>query len=371
MHKVLFLLGTRPEAIKLAPVIRAFQHSGTFEVKVCSTSQHREMLDQVLQFFHLTVDFDLQVMEPNQTLPDLTARILRSFSEKVIPHFKPEWLIVQGDTTTAMAGAMAGFYQKIKIGHVEAGLRSHNMYSPFPEEMNRGVISRIAFCHFCPTPTAVKNLAVEGVSQNVYEVGNTVIDALLIGKKLMNENDPGKDAAAFGKIDFSKKIILVTCHRRESFGAPFISICQALKKIADTEQNIQIVYPVHLNPNVQDQAKKYLLHPRILLMEPLSYPYFLWLMDKSYMILTDSGGIQEEAPSLHKPVIVLRDVTERTESIEAGTSILAGTSEIKIVEESLRLLRDKAHYDRMAVIANPYGDGKASERILEIVRKLS
>lgn len=363
-------MGTRPEAIKLAPVIKTFGDDGSFEVKVCSTSQHREMLDQVLRFFQITVDFDLQVMEPNQTLPDLTSRILQILSTKVLLDFRPDWLMVQGDTTTAMAGSLAGFYQKIKIGHVESGLRSHNLYSPFPEEMNRLVISKMAFSHFCPTQKAVENLAREGILEKVYAVGNTVIDGLLQAKALMRKAGEPRPLALEG-LNLDKEIILVTCHRRESFGSPFLAICESLRRLADASESYTVVYPVHLNPNILNQAKIHLQHPRILLLEPLSYPDFIWLMDHSRLILTDSGGVQEEAPSLHKPVLVLRDVTERIESIEAGTAILVGTNADRIVEESLKLLSDRDHYARMAAIANPYGDGNASARILDIVRKLS
>lgn len=371
MIKILFLFGTRPEAIKLAPVIKAFKQSDSFMVKVCSTSQHREMLDQVLLFFDVKVDFDLNVMEPNQGLPGLTAKIIQSLSGTVLKQFAPDWLIVQGDTTTAMAGAMTGFYHKIKIGHIEAGLRSHDLYSPFPEEMNRMVISKVAHVHFCPTQKSVQNLSEEGIVKNVYQVGNTVIDALLMGKELIAKSYRISDSKLFDRIDFTKKVVLVTCHRRESFGEPFLAICQALRKIADANEDYLIVYPVHLNPNIREIAKVHLQHPQIHLMEPLSYPDFLWLMDKSYLVLTDSGGIQEEAPSLHKPVIVLREVTERTESIDAGTAILAGTSAKRIVEASMRLLTDRNQYDLMTAVANPYGDGRASERICEIVMKIS
>jgi UDP-N-acetylglucosamine 2-epimerase (non-hydrolysing) len=370
MIKVLFLLGTRPEAIKLAPLIRYFRQCNHFEVKVCSTAQHREMLDQVLGFFQVTTDFDLNVMQPNQSLPDLTAKIIQSFSEMVLSQFKPDWLFVQGDTTTALAGAIAGFYQRVKIGHVEAGLRSQNMDSPFPEEMNRVIISRIAHSHFCPTPRSVQNLALEGIVKNVFQVGNTVIDALLLGKNIMQQTDRDY-STLFPNVDFSKKVILVTCHRRENFGAPFSSICRALRRIVDENVDCLIVYPVHLNPNILNQARAQLQHPRIHLVDPLSYPELLWLLDKSFLVLTDSGGIQEEAPSFNKPVIVLRDVTERAESIDAGTAILAGTSTQKIFDESMRLLTDKEHYLRMTAIANPYGDGKATQRIAGIVKGLS
>jgi UDP-N-acetylglucosamine 2-epimerase (non-hydrolysing) len=359
-------MGTRPEAIKMAPVIKAMRNSPKFSVKVCSTSQHKEMLQQVLEFFNVTVDYDLDVMEPNQSLGSLTAKIILQLTP-LLKKDRPDWIFVQGDTTTAMAAAMAGFYEKIKIAHVEGGLRSFNLDSPFPEEMNRLVISRIATYHFCPTENAVRNLRLEGIEKNVFNTGNTVVDSVLEGIELISQGNQKNYETFFSKIDFKKEIILVTCHRRESFGEPFVNICRALVEIVNRSQDFEIVYPVHLNPNILDKAKEFLVHPRIHLIEPLSYPNLLWLLDKSKIVLTDSGGIQEEAPSLHKPVLILRDVTERTEGIEAGTATLVGTRTDAIVEQSMKLLLDQKSYESMAFSANPYGDGKASHRIVSIL----
>jgi UDP-N-acetylglucosamine 2-epimerase (non-hydrolysing) len=351
----------------MAPVIKALNLDNQFEVKVCSTSQHMEMLYQVLDFFKLHLDFDLKTMEPDQTLSSLTAKILTQLSE-VLQQLKPDWILVQGDTTTAMVGALAGFYLKIKVAHIEAGLRSHDVYSPFPEEMNRSIISKLTHTHFCPTLNAVNNLKKEGIEKNVFNVGNTVVDSVLLGIQLINQNDQTRYLSHFKTIDFSKKIILVTCHRRESFGTPFINICKALMELVDKLPDFLIVYPVHLNPNILSNAKKYLQHPRIHLIEPLSYPHLLWLLNKSEVVLTDSGGIQEEAPSLHKPVLVLREVTERTEGIDAGTAILVGTRTEIIVEKTLHLLLNKKLYENMALTTNPYGDGQTSQRIVSIIK---
>jgi UDP-N-acetylglucosamine 2-epimerase (non-hydrolysing) len=368
MSKILFIIGTRPEAIKMAPVILKFKQDEEFEVKICSTGQHREMLDQVFDFFQLKIDFELALMRTDQALVDLTASILKE-ATAVLKSFQPDWVIVQGDTTSALAGAMAAFYEKIKIAHIEAGLRSHDMKVPFPEEMNRSVISKLADCHFCPTQKAVENLKREGVIKNVFNVGNTVVDSVLQGVQLVETNYVF-DESLFGEIDFTKRIILVTCHRRESFGEPFINICQALVEIADQLIDCEIVYPVHLNPNILDNAKKYLLHPRIHLIKPLTYPNLLWLLSKAHLVLTDSGGIQEEAPSLNKPVLVLRDVTERMEGIEAGTARLVGTNTVNIVTHTLQLMREGELYKKMKHSINPYGDGQTSERILKILKEI-
>lgn len=364
------MIGTRPEAIKLAPLVNELRASSFFETKVCITSQHKEMLTQVLNFFKLKVDYDLQVMMPNQTLPALTAKILTLLSD-VLKEFRPEWVVVQGDTTTAMAGAMAAFYERIKIAHVEAGLRSHNLQSPFPEEMNRIVISHIANYHFCPTDKAVEHLKAEGLTQNVYNIGNTVIDAALTGIEQIQKEDQQNYLSHFSGVDFSKKIILVTCHRRESFGAPFVEICKALLELVNSNPNYRVVYPVHLNPNIQAVAHQLLNHPSITLMEPLSYPQLLWLLDKCTIVLTDSGGIQEEAPSFKKPVLVLREVTERTEGVEAGNALLVGSDRQKIVAETIRVLENADHYRSMTARANPYGDGHAAERIVKIIQENS
>lgn len=366
MTRVLFLFGTRPEAIKLCPLIRAFRESPDLKVGICSTGQHREMLDQVLDFFSIKPDYALNLMKPNQDLSTLTAEILQEVSHRVISDFKPDWLFVQGDTTSAMAGAMAGFYCKAKVAHVEAGLRSHNLTLPFPEEMNRVVISKIAACHFCPTDTAVSNLKSEGITQRVYKVGNTVVDAVQESLAILDNADQQVFHGFFKGVNFNKKIILVTCHRRESFGESFHEICLALRALADRD-DCEVIYPVHLNPNITEKANEYLQHPAIKLLTPLSYPQLLWLMSKSYLVLTDSGGIQEEAPSLGKPVLVLRDVTERMEGIEAGTALLVGTRSGKIIEAAQKLLIDTRHYNSMKGSKNPYGDGKAAQRIRDIL----
>jgi len=367
----LFILGTRPEAIKLAPVINIFKGSNKFEVKVCSTGQHREMLKQVLDFFNIVPDFELDVMRDNQSLFGATKRILSGL-EDVLEQFKPDLIFVQGDTTTAFVGALAGFYKKIEVAHIEAGLRSFDKYSPYPEEINRKLVGTIADYHFAPTKKAVDNLLEENIKNNVYLVGNTVIDALHLGLKIIKNNaDLDAEIAAFFSSKFqiqNSKLILVTAHRRESFGRAFENICLALKEIADDFSDIDIVYPVHMNPNVRKTAFDMLSKTEnIHLIEPLDYPKLIWLMDKSYMVVTDSGGIQEEAPSLGKPVLVIRDVTERTEGIEAGTAKLVGTDKRKIVENITLLLNNKDAYEKMAKATNPYGDGNSSSRIMKII----
>lgn len=368
MAKIIFIFGTRPEAIKLAPVIKKFNEYKDIEVKVCVTGQHQEMLHQILNFFKIEPDYDLNIMKSNQSLFDITYRILRDI-KRVLDIEKPDIIFVQGDTTTAFVGALAGFYKKIKIAHVEAGLRSYNKYSPFPEEMNRVLISHIADYHFAPTEKAKENLHKEGIKGNIYVVGNTVIDALFLTLEIIKSDGEEKYHKFFNFIDFSKKVILVTGHRRENFGEPFKNICLALKEIANKFEDIQIIYPVHLNPNVQKPVYEILNgHPRIYLIQPLDYPYLVWIMDKSYMVLTDSGGIQEEAPSLGKPVLVMRDVTERNEGIEAGTAKLVGTNKNKIIEEVSNLLTNYKEYEKMAKTVNPYGDGFASMRIVNILK---
>jgi UDP-N-acetylglucosamine 2-epimerase (non-hydrolysing) len=366
--KILFIFGTRPEAIKLAPLIKEFQKSGEFNTRICVTAQHREMLDQVLSFFNIKPDYDLNIMKPNQSLFDITANILKLL-EPILKKEKPDMIFVQGDTTTAFAGALAGFYQKIKVAHIEAGLRSHNKYSPFPEEINRVLAGHIADYHFAPTEKAKKNLYNEGIKENVWVVGNTVIDALFLGLDIIKKEGEEKYYKHFSFIDFSKKIILLTGHRRESFGEPFENICYALREIANKYKDVEIVYPVHLNPNVREPVNRILKGIKnIHLIEPLEYPYLIWLMNKSYLILTDSGGIQEEAPSLGKPVLVMREVTERIEGVEAGTAKLVGTDKNKIIKEVQTLLEDDKEYNRMAKATNPYGDGKSSERIIHILK---
>jgi len=367
MIDVLFILGTRPEAVKLAPVIRNLSRDHRFQVRVCSTGQHLEMLEQVLDFFQLNIDFRLKVMRPGQSLSELTSRIIDQLSSTVLNNYKPAWIIVQGDTTTALAGALVGFYHKIKVAHVEAGLRSNHRYSPFPEEMNRVLISRLADCHFCPTGQAVKNLRREGITEKVYQVGNSGIDAALDGITLMRGLPAPIYAQRFDSLNLQKKIILITCHRRESFGTPFLNICKALRAIVDAHPECVMVYPVHLNPQIKDLAVEHLKHQSILLMDPLPYDQFLWMLDKCYLVLTDSGGLQEEAPSLKKPVLVLREVTERTEGVMAGTSLLVGTNAERIFEETHNLLVDQDRYAAMMAKANPYGDGKTAQRVADIL----
>lgn len=367
MAKVLFLFGTRPEAIKMAPLIRTFSQDSRFTVKVGITAQHREMLDQVLAFFGIVPDYDLNVMVPNQTLHDLTANLISRITKEILLAEKFDLVFVQGDTTTVLASALAAFYQKIRIAHIEAGLRSHNMYSPFPEEMNRALTSKLAAYHFCPTENSKNNLVAEGITENVHVVGNTVIDALFEG---LDKVKPADEAikSRFGAIDFGKKIVLVTCHRRENFGEPFEDICKGLLKIADKyADSVELVYPVHPNPNIKEIAHARLKRDNIKLVHPLDYHELIWMMDKSTLILTDSGGIQEEAPSLGKPVLVMREVTERTEGVDAGTALLVGSSQEAIVRETSKLLDDKAYYDRIAGAQNPYGDGTAAAQIRDII----
>ncbi len=363
--RLLFIFGTRPEAIKLAPVIVNLGDIGN--VRVCVTGQHRDMLDQVLEFFSIVPDYDLNVMAENQSLFRVTTKSLRLL-EKVIDESKPDLIIVQGDTTTAFAGALTGFYKRIRVAHVEAGLRSFNKFSPFPEEINRILVGHIADYHFAPTKKAKDNLIKENIpAKNIFVVGNTVIDALLMGMDIIKRDDR-TFYDYFKFIDYSKKILLVTGHRRESFGKPFENICSALKEIA--KEPVEIVYPVHLNPNVRKHVYPLLSGIKnIHLIDPLEYPYLIWLMNQSYLILTDSGGIQEEAPSLGKPVLVMRDVTERTEGIEAGTAILVGTDRKKIISSTRMLLSHKGTYRKMAQRRNPYGDGKASARIRDISKR--
>lgn len=367
--KLLFLFGTRPEAIKMAPLIRRFSSDASFSVKVAVTAQHREMLDQVLDFFEISVDYDLNVMTPNQTLHGLTSTLIARITEEVLAKEHFDYVFVQGDTTTVLASALAAFYRKIPVVHIEAGLRSGDMHAPFPEEMNRVVASRLSHYHFCPTEGARQNLIKEGISERVYVVGNTVIDALLMGIEKVDSQPDEPMTDRFPNIDFRKKIVLVTCHRRENFGAPFEDICDALLTIADRfTDDVQLVYPVHLNPNVRDVAHRTLLRPNIALIAPLDYPDLIWMMNRSNVILTDSGGIQEEAPSLGKPVLVLREVTERMEGVTAGTAILVGSSKEKIIAETTRLLTDETYYSEIATAVNPYGDGATSERILSVLR---
>ncbi len=369
--KLLFIFGTRPEAIKMAPLILEARKDPFFDVRVCVTGQHREMLRQVLEFFEILPDFDMDVMRPNQSLFDVTCSIIKSL-EDVLNSERPDLVLVQGDTTTAFCGALAAFYRQVPVAHIEAGLRSGDKYSPFPEEMNRSLAGRLSDFHFAPTVRAADNLEREGISGHVWVVGNTVIDALFLGLDLIGKSDERSYEDRFSFVDFSKRIVLVTGHRRESFGKPFENICHALKELVDRHEGIEIVYPVHLNPNVREPVMRILENgKRIHLVEPLHYPQMIWLMNRAYMIVTDSGGIQEEAPSLGKPVLVMRDVTERIEGIEAGTCRLVGTDRRTIVEEAHELLTDFNKYERMAKSVNPYGDGKSAGRILGIIKQNS
>lgn len=370
MKKILFLFGTRPEAIKMAPLIDCFSKDERFDVKVAVTAQHREMLDQVLHFFDIKVDYDLNIMTPNQTLHQLTSDLISKITNEILLKEDFDYVFVQGDTTTVLASSLAAFYQKIKIIHIEAGLRSHNMQSPFPEEMNRVLTSRLATLHFCPTNESKLNLAAENITENVFVVGNTVIDALFSGLEKVGPGVENRLLEKYSFIDFTKKIVLVTCHRRENFGAPFEEICDSLLFLADQfSDEIQIIYPVHLNPNIKEVAYRKLVRHNIKLIAPLDYPELIWMMNKSNIIITDSGGIQEEAPSLGKPVLVLREVTERTEGVEAGTAILVGSDKNKIVSQTTKLLSDHLYYNQISKASNPYGDGTTSEQIKAVLLK--
>ena len=367
--KALFFFGTRPEAIKLAPLVRELEkYPKSFDVKVCVSGQHREMLDQVLNFFGIRPDFDLNIMKKDQDLFDVTTDALAGI-KKVLAAWRPDWLIVQGDTTTTFVGALAAFYGGVKTVHIEAGLRSFNRLSPFPEEVNRVLTTHLSTLHFAPTQTAKKNLLKEGVPErNIHVVGNTSIDALHLCLKKVQAGTR-YSPAALATVNPMRRIVLVTGHRRESFGGPFEQICRALKILA-MDGEAEIVYPVHLNPNVRKPVFSILRGiSNIHLIEPLSYPSFVWLMNRSSVVLTDSGGVQEEAPSLGKPVLVMRDVTERTEGITAGTAKLVGTDADTIVKETRRLLRDSRAYEKMARAVNPYGDGTSCRKIRQALLK--
>ncbi len=369
MLKVMTVLGTRPEAIKLAPVIQALRRrADRIQTLVCSTGQHREMLDAVLRSFRVRPDFDLQLMQPDQSLAGSTARILAAL-DGVFSEVQPNWVLVQGDTTTVMAASLAAFYRRIRIGHVEAGLRSGDLHQPFPEEANRRIADLLADLYFAPTPAARDHLLREGVrAEQIVVTGNTVIDALLATSQRINSQMLIERISDLDMRFFGKRMILVTSHRRENFGAPFANICRALRTIAAHYPDVQIVYPVHFNPNVVGPARALLGNaPNIALIQPVDYETMVALMQQAYLILTDSGGIQEEAPSLHKPVLVLREVTERPEVVALGAARLVGSNFDRIVSETSRLLDDAEAYRRMAAIENPYGDGRASERIVEAI----
>jgi len=366
--KVLCVFGTRPEAIKMAPVVKELRkHPNHFETKVCVTAQHREMLDQVLELFDIRPDYDLNVMQENQSLAQVTANVLNRL-DPVIVKEKPDWVLVQGDTTTAMAAALVAFYHRVKIGHVEAGLRTWNKFHPFPEEINRKIADSLCDLHFAPTETARRNLLREGIDgASILTTGNTVIDALweVVERPYQWRDGP------LASVPHNGRLILVTAHRRENFGQPLENICEALKKIAAAYDDVHVVYPVHLNPNVQRAAHSLLGDvPNITLLGPLDYLPLVQLMKRAYLVLTDSGGLQEEAPGLGKPVLVLREVTERPEAVEAGTVKVVGTEMQTIVRETARLLDEPAEYERMARAVNPYGDGHASERIVRALNSV-
>lgn len=377
--KVILVFGTRPEAIKMAPLVKEFQkYPEKFETIVCVTGQHREMLDQVLHIFEIVPDYDLNIMKQGQDLYDVTARVLMGMRD-VLKEAQPDVVLVHGDTTTSMAAALAAFYQQIPVGHVEAGLRTHNIYSPWPEEMNRQITGRIATYHFAPTPLSKQNLLAEGVKEeHIYVTGNTVIDALyMVVDKIKNDKDldaelenllkqAGYDA---NRLVGGRKLVLITGHRRENFGDGFINMCTAIKDLTKKYPSVDFVYPMHLNPNVRKPIHEVFGEDlsnlgNMFFIEPLEYLSFVYLMEKSTIVLTDSGGIQEEAPGLGKPVLVMRDTTERPEALEAGTVKLVGTNYDKIVNEVSILLDDRAYYEKMSKAINPYGDGKACRRIL-------
>ena len=376
MKKVLIVFGTRPEAIKMAPLVKEFQkHTDAFETKVCVTAQHREMLDQVLDLFEITPDYDLDIMKPGQDLYDVTSNVLLGM-KPILTDFKPDVVFVHGDTSTTFAASLAAFYQQISVAHIEAGLRTGDIYSPWPEEANRQLTTQITAYHFAPTTTSRENLLKENVnSRSIQVTGNTVIDALFLALDKIKSNrqletDIVNHLATLDyKLRDDKKIILVTGHRRENHGQGFINICRALKEIALSNPDIDIVYPVHLNPNVQKPVKELLSGiDNVYLIEPLQYEQFIYMMDRSYFIITDSGGVQEEAPSLGKPVLVMRDTTERPEALNAGTVKLVGTNTALIIKEAQLLIDDQDAYERMSRASNPYGDGHACEKVIEFLR---
>ena len=379
MKKIMLVFGTRPEAIKMAPLVKEFQQRpDEFQTIICVTGQHREMLDQVLHIFEITPDYDLNIMKQGQDLYDVTARVLLGMRD-VLKEARPDVVLVHGDTTTSTAAALAAFYQQIPVGHVEAGLRTHNIYSPWPEEMNRQLTGRMATYHFAPTPLSRQNLLSEGVqASHITVTGNTVIDALyMVVDKIKRdkvldtelENLLKQSGYDVNRLNDGKKLVLITGHRRENFGDGFISMCRAIKTLTEKYPEVDFVYPMHLNPNVRKPIHEVFGEDlsglgNMFFIEPLEYLSFVYLMEKSTIVLTDSGGIQEEAPGLGKPVLVMRDTTERPEALEAGTVKLVGTDYDKIVGEVSALIDDQVYYDRMSKAVNPYGDGKACERIV-------
>lgn len=385
MKTILLVFGTRPEAIKMAPLVKKLQSEpGKFKTVVCVTAQHRQMLDQVLHIFDIQPDFDLDIMKPNQDLYDVTSRVLLGMRD-VLKEAHPDVVLVHGDTTTSTAAALAAFYQQIPVGHVEAGLRTHNIYSPWPEEINRQITGRITTHHFAPTPLAKQNLLLENVKpEQIIVTGNTVIDALyMVVDKIKNDaalqselsnvlKEAGYDTA---RLDSSRRLVLITGHRRENFGDGFISMCTAIRDLAAKYTDVDFVYPMHLNPNVRRPIHEVFgedltLYANLFFIEPLEYLSFVYLMEKSSIVLTDSGGIQEEAPGLGKPVLVMRDTTERPEALESGTVHLVGTNYDKIVREVSTLLDDAEAYEKMSQAVNPYGDGMACSRICDYLDKI-
>jgi len=369
-QKILLIFGTRPEAIKMAPLVRALQSSPHFETKVCVTAQHRQMLDQVLKLFEIVPDYDLDLMKAGQTLTDVTCAVLQGLGP-ILEAFRPDRILVHGDTSTTLASSLAAYYQRIPVAHIEAGLRTGNIYSPWPEEVNRKVAGAITDLHFAPTASSRRNLLAENVADERIEVtGNTVIDALLhVHQRLQSDAALAAELAQrFTFLDPAKKLILVTGHRRESFGGGFENICRALLTLSQRD-DVQVLYPVHLNPNVQEPVRRILGEANnVHLIAPQDYLPFVYLMGRAYLLLTDSGGIQEEAPSLGKPVLVMRDTTERPEAVDAGTVLLVGSDYDRIVNATERLLDDAASYSAMSVAHNPYGDGRACERIVARLR---
>jgi len=370
MTRILTVVGTRPEAIKMAPLIKRLAADARFEAKVCTTGQHRQMLDSALAVFSIRPDYDLDIMRPNQQLTDVAAATLTGLA-RVIDEFRPQRILVQGDTTTTMAAAIAAFYKGVAVGHVEAGLRTGNMAAPFPEEGNRKITTHVTDLHFAPTATSRTNLLAEGVRDSaIFVTGNTVIDALLMTRDRLerDENLRAELGSRFDWLDPQRRLILVTGHRRENFGQGFENICNALATLAERFADTQILYPVHLNPNVREPVYRILGKARnVKLIEPVDYLPFVYLMTRSALIITDSGGVQEEAPSLGKPVLVMREVTERPEAVAAGTVRLVGTDPERIIAEAVRLLTDVVAYESMSRAINPYGDGRACERIVEIL----
>ncbi|MGI7011754.1 non-hydrolyzing UDP-N-acetylglucosamine 2-epimerase [Citrobacter braakii] len=370
INKVLIVFGTRPEAIKMAPLVNEIKKNRKIDLKVCVTAQHREMLDQVLELFEITPNYDLNLMKAGQTLNDITSAILINM-RPILREYQPDIVLVHGDTSTTFAVSLAAYYEKVAIGHVEAGLRTGDIYSPWPEEANRKLTSVLTDYHFAPTESSRNNLIKEGYNADkIIVTGNTVIDALHIAKNKIdgNGNISSELAANFQFLSKDKKMILVTGHRRESFGRGFENICEALAEIARKNENVQIVYPVHMNPNVREPVNRILsgIH-NVYLIEPQQYLPFVYLMDKSYLILTDSGGIQEEAPSLGKPVLVMRDTTERPEAVDAGTVKLIGTNKEQIITSVVELLSNKCLYKKMATAVNPYGTGQSSNKIIRFL----